>query len=480
MNPEFRFRRVRDPLHDLIEFEAVAFDNAMWRVIETRPFQRLRRVKQLGFSDLVFPGATHSRLAHSIGVFHTARQLMKVIELHMGQRRFEPPRATVALAASLVHDLGHGPFSHSFEEVGKRPNLSAADHEFVTDALIRSSEITEALRPLGSGFASDVADVIKRSGPSTLYDAVVSSQFDADRLDYMRRDRLMTGTAHSAIDFTWLLNNLQIGEVEYGVDDRKIGSIRTFVLGPKAVHAAEAYVLGLFQLYPTVYLHKATRSAKKLFTELLVRVIKLIMDGSSLATGLPEYHPIARFAREPNNAESILALDDTAIWGALSVMSDASDQIASELATRLRDRRLYKCIDVRIRLSEDFGEEAAGVRERTEAEFEDVSRKVERACVFIKERVEEWLLENVSEAPRILIDETVREPYKKLQESKGPLNQIRIKTDANILVDLGERSRVVRAIRPFRIFRLYYAERDDEALRFINGLIEGARNAATA
>jgi HD superfamily phosphohydrolase len=168
MNTEFRPQRIRDPLHNLIEFRADEFENAMWRAVETRSFQRLRRVKQLGFSDLVFPGATHSRLAHSVGVFHTARQLMRVIEEHMGSRSFEPTRAHVALAASLIHDLGHGPFSHSFEDVGRRLGLQGADHEYVTDALIRNGEVTEALRPLGSGFASDVADVIKRSGPGAV------------------------------------------------------------------------------------------------------------------------------------------------------------------------------------------------------------------------------------------------------------------------------------------------------------------------
>ena len=309
MNNEFRPQRIRDPVHNLIEFQADEFENAMWRVVETRSFQRLRRVKQLGFSDLVFPGATHSRLAHSVGVFHTARQLMKVIENHMGQRSFEPTPAHVALAASLVHDLGHGPFSHAFEEVGRRVGLQTADHEYVTDALIRNTELSEALRPLGSGFASDVADVIKRSGPGTLYDAVVSSQFDADRLDYIRRDRLMTGSEHAAIDFTWLVANLQVGEVDYGVDEQKVGTIKTFVLGPKAVHAAEAYVLGLFQLYPTVYYHKATRSAEKIFTELLVRAIALIQGGSCAQTGLPGNHPIVRFAKEPNNVENVLLLE---------------------------------------------------------------------------------------------------------------------------------------------------------------------------
>ena len=176
-----------------------------------------------------------------------------------------------ALAAALVHDLGHGPFSHSFETVGKRLDLKMAKHEYVSQEIIRTSEVAEILKEMGSGFADDVADVVRGVGKKTVYHAVVSSQFDADRLDYMRRDRLMTGTQHAGIDFAWLLANLEIAEIPYGVDDSPtVGKVETFILGPKAIYAAEAFVRGLFQLYPTVYFHKATRGAEKLFTELLM------------------------------------------------------------------------------------------------------------------------------------------------------------------------------------------------------------------
>jgi hypothetical protein len=166
----------------------------------------------------------------------------------------------------------------AFEDVGLALGLKTIDHEHVTDALIRQSEVSERLCVLGSGFADDVAGVIKNSGPGNLYDAVVSSQFDSDRLDYMRRDRLMTGTDHGAIDYRWLLANLEVGEVAHAVDKKPVGVIETFVLGAKAVHAAESYVLGLFQLYPTVYYHKATRGAEKIFTYLLTRVMRLSID----------------------------------------------------------------------------------------------------------------------------------------------------------------------------------------------------------
>lgn len=193
-----KFERVRDPLHNLIEFKGDELERALWRVLQTRPFQRLRRVKQLGFSDLVYPGGSHSRFAHSVGVFHTARRLMEVVRRYATDAKSREDRA---LAAALVHDLGHGPFSHAFETVGARLGLKLADHEHVSDLLIRSGEVAEILNEMGSGFAVDVADMVKKEGRVTVHNAVVSSQFDADRLDYMQRDRLMTGTQHAAIDF---------------------------------------------------------------------------------------------------------------------------------------------------------------------------------------------------------------------------------------------------------------------------------------
>ncbi len=161
----------------------------------------------------------------------------------------------------------------------------------------------------------------------------------------------MTGTQHAAIDFPWLIANLEIGSVAFGVDDLPVGQIETFVLGPKAIHAAEAYVLGLFQLYPTVYFHKATRGMEKLFTELFVRVVTLVRDGSISATGLTQNHPLVRFAQSPENIDIALALDDTVVWGAVSQMSDATDPTVAEFSIKIRDRKLFKCHDIRTRVT---------------------------------------------------------------------------------------------------------------------------------
>jgi uncharacterized protein len=453
-------QRIRDPLHDLIEFDTgdLQLEHVLWEVIQTRPFQRLRRVKQLGFSDFVYPGATHSRLLHSLGVFHTARRLMQVI-----RRNIHPCQETKvqqALAASLVHDLGHGPFSHAFESVGKRLGLKMADHEHVSDVLIRNSEVADKLRALGSGFPDDVADIISGGGQGSIYTAVVSSQFDADRLDYMQRDRLMTGTQHAAIDFEWLMANLEVGEVPYGVDETSLGKVQTFVLGPKAIYAAEAFVLGLFQLYPTIYFHKATRGAEKLYTELLARAVTMVRDGSANVTGLPPSHPLIKFAKSPDDIECAIALDDTVIWGALWLMAESGDECLSNLARRLRDRELYKSIDVRVSIAHAKGDVASAGKE------------ADIVCAGIHAQLSDWIASKPSSVPRILIDQESRSPYKRITETKGPLDQINIRTDGGYLVDLAKRSKVVEALETYKLFRVYHAAEDAEAKAAINGIIE--------
>lgn len=461
-------QRIRDPLHNLIEFEFRSDDQleyAVWNALQTRPFQRLRRIRQLGFSDLVYPGATHTRFAHSVGVYHTARRLMGIIHRHVGAhgRRYLPHQADVALAAALVHDLGHGMFSHAFEEVGRTLNLKMAHHEHVSDILIRDSEVKAAFEELGPNFADEVADVIKRGRPGNLYDAVVSSQFDADRLDYMRRDRLMTGVQNSAIDFDWLMANLEIATVNYGIDDQLLHPIETFVLGPKAFHAAETYVLALFQLYPTVYFHKITRAAEKLFSSMMIRLFSLVHDRHLNRTGLPKTHPIIRFAKDADKLEHALALDDTVFWGALPMLAEADDPLIREGAIRLRDRKLPKCIDIRSKLM------AAGM---AGGNREEGKRRMDRATELIRERLHTWSYANSTGCPRILLDYASRPPYKPFKQTTGPLNQILIRVEGGRICDMAERSRVVSGVETFELFRAYVDKDDHEARAAVNAAIE--------
>jgi HD superfamily phosphohydrolase len=362
----------------------------------------------------------------------------------------------------------------------------AKKHEKFTELLIRDGEVSEALKSLGSGFASDVADVIKKAGQASIYGAVVSSQFDADRLDYMQRDRLMTGTHHGVIDFDWLLSNLKVCKFPEAVDGELVREIETFALGPKALHAAEAYLLGLFQLYATVYFHKATRGAEKLFTELLARVFTLALAGSFGKTGLSENHPLIRFAKAPDDLACTLALDDSVIGGALSMMTEADDSLISDFSRRLHDRKLFKCIDVRERLNQAIG--STGVKssevcslctkaaKQVVAVRDEYQRRIvlDRACDAAEERLQVFAKENNREMPKVLLDKTERSMYNPLEESKGPLNQIMIQSgDENSEpVDVASISQVIKAIAPFKVFRVYMETSDQKAKRFVEQIIK--------
>jgi uncharacterized protein len=466
-------QRIRDPVHDLIVFASPKVDQlegVLWQVMQKRPFQRLRRIKQLGFSEFVYPGATHSRFAHSVGVFHTARELMQVVKRSDVVRRESDEKH--ALAAALLHDLGHGPFSHAFEKVGKHFGLKFADHENLSVELITKGEIFDFLtKEMGKGFAENVADILRKNGVKRVQHAVVSSQFDADRLDYVRRDRMMAGSQHAGIDFRWLVDNLDIGQLPSVVDDQKLDPIDTFVIGPKAALAAEAYVLGLFQLYPTIYLHKTTRGLEKLFEKTLIRIIDLVRQGRVDETGLPDQHPLIRFGKDPDNLEVVLCLDDSVITGALSMMAEARDALVSQFSQRIRDRDVLRCIDIRGQVTH-----AIDPASSNEAGLID---RINRCCEHIKKHLTESLANSAEGAiPSWLLDWDERSPYKRRGGgSKGPLDQIWVKTDGGQLVNLEDRSVVVRELRTFQILRAY-VDKDDQLAKskVLNAILEGIAN----
>ncbi|SDH06317.1 HD domain-containing protein [Roseospirillum parvum] len=465
-------QRIRDPLHDLITFGSDQFQQTLWSVIQTEPFQRLRRVRQLGFSEFTFPGATHTRFAHSLGAFHTARRLMEIIKAHLESthRQVKNHQADVAVAAALVHDVGHGMMSHAFEKIGKRFDLALADHEEVGRRVIQETEIAKAFEEMGSGFANDVAELIGRKGPGNLYDAVVSSQFDADRLDYMRRDSLMTGVRNSLIDFEWLMANLEVNEVKAVEDEVPVGEIETFVLGPKATQAAENYVLSLFHLYTSVYFHKATRGAEAVFTELMARLMTLIQADHTTKTGLHEAHPFVRFAQEPTCLDRALKLDDTVFWGALPMLRSATDEEVARLAEMLLHRRLPCCRDVRLELERKKPPHMA----MTKQERDDQRRWLTARQAHISERIEEWNAEDGAKVPRLMVDKDKRDCYTLFKQSKGPLNQIHMRSPDGSVVDMAHYSPIVAAAETFEFFRVYVDRDDQEARDALEAIIKEA------
>lgn len=351
-------QRVRDPVHGLIVFHKdEPLDQLAWNLLDTREFQRLRRIKQLGVSESVFPNATHSRFAHSIGVFHTARQLVKIIAREVGTATYDPRRADVAVIAALLHDVGHGPFSHTFEGVQKSRGV-AKRHEQWTADIIRSPDgairaLLDAYRKDGS-FTEEVAGLLEAEDPTDIYHAVVSSSFDADRLDYLRRDRLMTGTGAGAIDFDWLTEQVRVREITIDADagdlDGEPRRVPTFCFDAKALPAAEQFLLARYTLYEQVYLHKTTRCVEEMIGKLLERVATLANEAATAPeqTGLAPEHPILRFFADGGaTLANYLDLDDAVLAGAIEQMVRGGDAVVGDLGRRLRERRLYKTLDVR-------------------------------------------------------------------------------------------------------------------------------------
>jgi uncharacterized protein len=358
-------RRLRDPIHDLIVFDldkGDGFDRIAWQLINSKELQRLRRIKQLGFSELVFPGATHSRFAHSVGVYNNARQLMKVLERETGI--VDKDRERVILAAALLHDIGHGPFSHAFENAREavarqRGNGPIKNHEVFSAALIRSPD-SSISKILGTDLANQVARLIESDDPIDMYHAVISSSFDADRLDYVMRDRYMTGVGAGAIDQDWLIDNLTTQTVVVQQDDEP-RDIQTFVFKLKGRQAAEDFLLARYRLYSQVYLHKTTRGFEQLASALLKYVGSEEVDSAKL--GVQANHPLMKFLRTPEfdpepgldgaRLQLFLRLDDMTIWSFIEQISHSDDRYASRLATKLMWREAMKVIDISAELGHD-------------------------------------------------------------------------------------------------------------------------------
>jgi HD superfamily phosphohydrolase len=346
-----------------------------------------------------------------------------------------------------------------------------ADHVQHSDLLIRSTErggIGKVLNGYRPGFADVVADVLRR-GPETVYGSIVSSQFDADRLDYIRRDGLMTGTRLARVDFEWLLANLEIGELPRqaanGPEEAQTGQLprpKTLVLGPKAIYAAESFLVGLFQMYPTVYFHKTTRGAEKLARFVLERVAMLVAKEGASTVGLPQDHPLVVFFKNPNSSQALSDLDDAVVYGAFSALRASGDPLIANFSKRLLSRRLFKSIDLLAMARPSLP------REGDEA-YEKAVRRFRGA---IEERIDEWRGESADREGRILFDFAERKIYRKMSEEPS-LNDIWIREGGD-LVRLRERSEAVRAIGTFFAIRAYLDESDEGARRFVEECVSTA------
>lgn len=326
---------LRDPVHGLVAFEG-PHERVVMSLLATREVQRLRRVRQLGLTSLVFPGAEHSRFAHAVGAAHVMVRLQHELGGRMADlppdQRLDPAAATEALAAALLHDLGHGPFSHLFEDVLPVPR----HHEAWTVQIVSdpSSEVHSALEALGEGTAERVAGLLAGEHRVAWLPSTVSGTLDVDRCDYLLRDSHMTGARYGLYDLDWLQRAFVFAERD--------GQWLLAIEGRKGLPAAESFFLARQFMYGQVYHHKATRAAECLIRGTFIRLAELIRDGKT-----PEGTPSAirtAVLGETLSTGAYLELDDPNLMTAFAAWENADDAILSEFAGRLRHRRLPKTL----------------------------------------------------------------------------------------------------------------------------------------
>lgn len=315
----------RDPIHGTI----IVDNQIILDLIDTPEFQRLRRIKQLGASSMTFHGAEHSRFGHCLGVYEITRRICNLFQRNYPQQApqdglWNDQERPVALCAALLHDLGHGPYSHTFE------HIFHTDHEQITRRIItsESTNINRILRRVGNDFPQKVASVIDHTYQNPQVVQMISSQVDADRMDYLQRDSYYTGTNYGKFDLDRVLHMMRPVK----------GGIAFEING---MHAVEDYILSRLQMYLQVYFHPVSRSMEVILDHLLMRAKWLYQHPSQYQ---PEFMPrlLMPFFNGHYDLNDYLTLDDGVLTTYFIHWMNSSDKILSDLAQRFINRRPFK------------------------------------------------------------------------------------------------------------------------------------------
>lgn len=338
----------RDPIHQLIRIDNE--DEFILELIDTPEFQRLRRIRQLGVSWITYPGAEHSRFVHSLGVFNFVQRMLRMLAHRYSGHAVADyliEHGKLAKAAALLHDIGHGPFSHMIE----RAFNTHANHEAKTVAMIKD--------PNGSIFgvlarhkinASDVADIIQHTSPHSLLTDLVSSQLDADRMDYLLRDSYCTGVQYGLYDAEWLLNAMCVGRNPSGDTGNGASSSWRLSLDEKrGQRAAEQFILARAHMNEQVYFHRVTRGFEALLLNLFRSAAKV-----AKSDGLPASTPavVNRFFSNEGRLtlSEWMRLDESVLLSALhewSIGEFGTDPTLARLSLAFLNReRIYNCVGI--------------------------------------------------------------------------------------------------------------------------------------
>lgn len=317
MNQRNKLKIINDPIYGFITIPSpLIFD-----LIEHPYFQRLRRITQMGLSHLVYPGANHTRFHHALGCLHLMKKSLEILKSKGVDISEEEEEAV--LIAILLHDIGHGPFSHALEH----SIVSDISHEYL------SLEFMNKLNSEFNGQLSLAIDIFRGNHPKTFLCQLISSQLDIDRLDYLKRDSFYTGVAEGNINSERLINMLNVVDDELVVEEKGIYSIEKFLVGRRL-------------MYWQVYLHKTSLCAEQILIRLLRRA-KFVFETTeeSIENSTLNYFLRNKIDSE-NFDENILdlfsKLDDYDIISALKTWEIHSDFVVRKLSSMILNRDLLK------------------------------------------------------------------------------------------------------------------------------------------
>lgn len=310
----------KDPVHNYIHVQ----DPIIWQLINTPEFQRLRRIRQLGTSYLTFHGAEHSRFSHSLGVYEITRKIISQFE-RSHYPDWPKEEKIVALCAALLHDLGHGPFSHSIEEA-----FDMHHEDWTCRIILGDTEVGAILRRYASDFPEKVASVIQKTYDKPIVVNLITSPLDADRMDYLLRDAYFTGVNYGTIDLDRILRMLRPYH----------GRI---VVKESGMHAVEDYLMSRYQMYWQIYFHPVTRSSEIILRQIFKRAKQLMKQNFNFRFMLD---PLPQLFEGSLSVKEYLQLDEALIQTAFTQWRKENDAILRELCERFMDRRLYKYVEI--------------------------------------------------------------------------------------------------------------------------------------
>jgi len=352
---------LRDAVHGLVSFESEE-ERVIPQLLDCPEVQRLRRIRQLGVASYAFPGAEHTRFAHAIGAAHVMKLFLSRLRQIQGDLPFwqqvTSERAQEALAAAFLHDVGHGPLSHLFEDA----IAGSSHHEEWTERIVLdpSTGVNKVLVEVDPSLPERVAALVRGEHELPYLKRAVSGTLDVDRCDYLLRDAHSTGVRYGVFDLDWLFRSLRLSP---SADGKAPGLA---IDGAKGLPAIEAYILARLFMFQQVYLHKATRAAEWMIRTVLAHATAVIAEGTRLP-GVPKAIELAAHG-QPVALSDYLDLDDAVLTVAMRAWEDSKDTALADISNRVRTRRLFKTYEL-------FGEQALpDGRERAFEIAKDIAR----------------------------------------------------------------------------------------------------------